>query len=109
MRVDRDTFAGRWPLTVDACELVADGCAMFVRTDDGKLWPLNGIAITAAKSGTNDIQPTLHPIWRASDTPGFAELGMKVPVTDLLSCALMHVHRPHPGCVLERRGVVAGS
>ena len=61
--VTADTWTdGTWPLTVDGGVLACVGDAAFITTDDGRMWPLNGMARQVhANFGA---EPATEPIWR---------------------------------------------
>ena len=68
--VTADTWSdGPWPLTVGGGVLECVDEAVFIATDDGRKWPLNGLARTVhAQFGA---EPATEPIWRENpELPG---------------------------------------
>ena len=57
---------GQWPLMVSGgvltCVQQAQGEAVFIVTDDGRMWPLNGTARQVHASF--GAEPATEPIWR---------------------------------------------
>ncbi len=75
-----------WPLTVDegvlSCFRVAGVEALFITTDDGRTWALNGVARSYA--GKYGAESTLNPIWRKD--PEFP--GWRISISPLIAYAL---------------------
>jgi hypothetical protein len=84
LRVSREEFGERWPLTVDAGELecrqkgAGPAGRMVLFHAEGRTYAVNGTAIT--HSG----HPRIDPIWR--DNPDIP--GTKIPITPLLNAGL---------------------
>lgn len=65
--VDRSTWTrGEWPYTVDRGRIECrEPAAVYFRTDDGRLWAVNGVAtINADRYGA---EPNTDPIWRIDE------------------------------------------
>lgn len=93
--VTQATFSGRWPLTVMQVQFVCEigGFGVFVRTPDGRTWPLNGIADSHA--GRLGYEPSIDPIWqldralmREIEEAGADPIQLRVNIGDLIDAGL---------------------
>lgn len=84
--IRKGTFEGSWPLTVDeadiVCERTPGGYAVFVRTDDDRVWPVNGTADTFARQIGHE--PDIGPIWL--EHPSVS--GLRVSIGNLIEYGL---------------------
>ena len=62
LEVSRATWAGEWPLSVESGRIVCrEPSAVYFRSEDGRLWPVNGMADShAERHGT---EPSIDPVW----------------------------------------------
>ena len=62
--IGRDTFVGTWPFSVDRGQIECrDPMAVYFRTPDGRLWPLNGWAgVHAERYGAEPSKDEIWPI-----------------------------------------------
>lgn len=76
-RVSADTWEdGEWPFTVGNGRLQCfKGPMVFFFTDDGKVWPLNGPAMSNFKRFTYG-QPDVQPIWKGDPQVPGARISM---------------------------------